>query len=48
MSKFLLNEIADKYYTQLNSMVDDLAQKCTGGEQVTVSFPSGKVTIKLY
>jgi hypothetical protein len=37
----------DKYYSELNSIVDDLAKKCTGGEEVSIVFPSGRVTIKL-
>jgi hypothetical protein len=47
MSKMLLKDLVDKYYSELNSIVDDLAKKCTGGEEVSVVFPSGRVTIKL-
>lgn len=43
----LLKDLVDKYYSKLNSIVDDLAKKCTGGEEVSIVFPSGRVTIKL-
>ena len=47
MSKLLLKEVVDKYYPELNAMVNDLAQKCTGGEEVTIVLQNGKITIKL-
>lgn len=47
MSKLLLKEVVNKYYTELNDMVNDLAQKCTGGEEVTIVLQNGKITIKL-
>ena len=47
MSKLLLKEVVNKYYTELNDMINDLAQKCTGGEEVTIVLQNGKVTIKL-
>jgi hypothetical protein len=47
MSKMLLRDLIDKYYTELDDIVNDLAQKCTGGEEVSVMFPNGRVTIKL-
>ena len=47
MSKMLLKDLVDKYYSELNSMVNDLAEKCTGGEEVSIVFPNGRVTIKL-
>jgi hypothetical protein len=47
MNKLVLREIADKYYNQLNDMLNDLAYKCTGGEEMTMAFPSGKIIIKL-
>ena len=47
MSKYLLKEMVEKYYNQLDGMVNDLAVKCTGGEEATLSFPLGKITIKL-
>ena len=47
MSKLLLKEVVDRYYNDLQDMVNDLAVKSVGGEEVSVNFPSGKVTIKL-
>ena len=47
MSKMLLKDLVDKYYSDLNSMVNNLAEKCTGGEEVSIVFPNGRVTIKL-
>ena len=47
MSKMLLKDLVDKYYSELNGIVNDLAEKCTGGEEVSIVFPSGRVTIKL-
>ena len=47
MSKMLLKDLVDKYYSELNSMVNDLAEKCTGGEEASIVFPNGIVTIKL-
>ena len=32
MSKMLLRDLIDKYHTKLDDIVNDLAQKCTGGE----------------
>ena len=37
MNKLVLREIADKYYNQLNDMLNDLAYKCTGGEEYDCS-----------
>lgn len=42
-----LKDLALKYYDTLEPIIDDLAQKCTGGEEVSLVFPRGKVTIKL-
>ena len=47
MNQLLLREIADKYYDGLEAMVNDLARKCVGGEEVRVNFPVGKVIIVL-
>ena len=47
MSKLLLKEIASKYYKDLETMVNDLAVKCTGGEEAKVVFDNGTVIIKL-
>ena len=43
----VLREVAERHYDYLNKMVNDLASKCTGGEEATLVFPAGKVTIKL-
>lgn len=47
MSKMLLEDWADKYYTELNDTVNDLAQKYIGGEKCKLSFSSGTITIKI-
>lgn len=47
MNKMILKELAKKYYDPLDKMVKDLAVSCTGGEEITIVFPLGKVTIKL-
>lgn len=39
-SSYVLKDLALKYY-------DDLASKCTGGEECKLSFSSGIITIKL-
>lgn len=46
-STLVLKEIAQRHYDYLNKMVNELASKCTGGEETTLVFPAGKVTIKL-
>ena len=46
--KYALKDFSDKYYKPLNEMLQDMAEKCTGGEEVTIKFPTGKITIKLY
>lgn len=47
MSKMVLKELIGKYHSELETIVNDLAQKSTGGEEATIVFPMGKVTIKL-
>ena len=47
MSKYVLKEMVYKYQDPLEKMVKYLAYKCTGGEETTLTFPLGKVTIKL-
>ena len=42
-----LKDLALKYYDTIEPIINDLAQKCTGGEEVSLTFPAGKVTIKL-
>ena len=44
---YSLKDLALKYYDDLESIVNDLASKCTGGEETSLVFPSGKITIKL-
>lgn len=46
-NSFVLKELALKYYDTLEPIVNDLASKCTGGEETKLSFPNGTVTIKL-
>lgn len=47
MGKHALKEMVYKYQDPLDKMVKYLAYKCTGGEEATLTFPLGKVTIKL-
>ena len=47
LPKLALKDVADKYYTELDAIVKDLAMGCTGGEEVKLVFPLGSVTIKL-
>ena len=47
MNKLVLEEVANRYYKDLESMVNNLATKCTGGEETKIAFPNGTVTIKL-
>ena len=42
-----LKDLALKYYDDLEAIVNDLALKCVGGEETSLVFPSGKITIKL-
>ena len=46
-SSYVLKDLALKYYDDLEAIVNDLASKCTGGEETKLSFPNGTVTIKL-
>ena len=46
-SSYVLKDLALKYYDTLEPIVNDLASKCTGGEECRLSFPSGTITIKL-
>jgi hypothetical protein len=43
----VLKDLALKYYDQLEAIVNDLAEKSTGGEEASLVFGNGKVTIKL-
>lgn len=47
MNNLVLEEVVNKYYKDLESMVNNLATKCTGGEETKVVFLNGTVTIKL-
>lgn len=42
-----LKDLAFKYYDDLEAIVNDLALKCTGGEEHRLSFPNGTIIIKL-
>ena len=42
-----LKDLVLKYYDDLEAIVNDLALKCAGGEEVSLVFLSGKITIKL-
>ena len=46
-SKYVLKDLAMKYYDELQAMVNDLAEKSTGGEECSLVFNMGKITIKL-
>lgn len=46
-SSYVLKDLALKYYDTLEPIINDLASKCTGGEECKLSFGSGIVTIKL-
>lgn len=46
-SNYVLKNLALKYYDTLESVVDDLASKCTGGEECRLSFNNGTIIIKL-
>lgn len=46
-NNLLISEIAEKYYEPLNKMLEDLASKCVGGTETTLTFPAGKVILKL-
>lgn len=43
----LLSEIVNRHYDTLESIVNDLASRCLGGDEVKINFHSGSVTIKL-
>lgn len=46
-NSFVLKDLALKYYDTLEPIVNDLASKCTGGEECALSFSSGTIIIKL-
>lgn len=46
-TNYPLKDLALKYYDVLEPIVNDLATKCTGGEECKLSFSSGTVIIKL-
>ena len=46
-NSFVLKDLALKYYDDLEPIVNDLASKCTGGEECKLTFTMGSVTIKL-
>ena len=46
-TNYPLKDLALKYYDVLEPIVNDLATKCTGGEEASLVFSAGKITIKL-
>lgn len=46
-ASYTLKELSLKYYDTFESIMDDLAQKCAGGEEYSLNFSGGKITIKL-
>lgn len=46
-NSFVLKDLALKYYDTLEPIIDDLASKCTGGEECRLAFSNGTVTIKI-
>lgn len=46
-ASFVLKDLALKYYDELEAIVNDLASKCTGGEEASLAFSAGKIIIKL-
>ena len=46
-SNYALKDLALKYYDVLEPIVNDLASKCTGGEECRLSFSNGIIIIKL-
>lgn len=46
-SNYVLKDLALKYYDTLESIIDGLASKCTGGEECRLSFNNGTITIKI-
>jgi hypothetical protein len=46
-SNYALKDLALKYYDTLEPIVNDLASKCIGGEETSLVFAMGKITIKL-
>ena len=46
-SAYVLKDLALKYYDDLEAIVNDLASKCTGGEDARLSFPNGRIIIQL-
>jgi len=46
-SSYVLKDLALKYYDDLEAIVNDLASKCTGGEECRLGFSNGTITIKL-
>ena len=46
-SSYALKDLVFKHYDALEAIVNDLASKCTGGEECKLTFIMGSVTIKL-
>jgi hypothetical protein len=43
----LLQNAVGKYYDVFNEILLDLAKESIGGEEASITFPAGKITIKL-
>lgn len=46
-NRVLREAVIYKYYSQLQEMFNDLATKCSGGEEITLNFVSGKIKLSL-
>lgn len=46
-NNLLFKNLIRKYYDTLDAMLNDLASQTVGGEEVSVVFNAGKITIKL-
>ena len=47
MSDQLLRNAVGTHYNALYEILLDLAKRSSGGEEATITFPVGKITIKL-
>ena len=47
MNRLLLREMVNKHYSWLESMINELARVCPGGDKATLVFDNGKVTVEL-
>lgn len=47
MNRFILEEVAEKYYQPLQDIISKLASRCWADSEATLNFPEGSITIKL-